>query len=152
MTCHVRPQTKTNVLQFDCMIVGKIRGEARIPKTRKNFFGFEDNDDNDPNETVPVQKEQDVVPVVDNLRRSQRPNFGVPPARYNNRIGLAQGQSMSTCAEPSTYREAIANQESEKWKAAIDEEMASLRDNDPHQSIPTVQRDWVQMGVQAKSG
>lgn len=108
---------------YDC---GQNAGRGDDSQDEEEFFGF-DEDNDDPNEAVPVQEERVAVPVTrDHLRRSQRENFGVPPGRYTDTIGLA----VNTCTEPSTYREAIESQDSEKWKAAMDEEMASLRDNE----------------------
>nr|XP_029717277.1 uncharacterized protein LOC115260474 [Aedes albopictus] len=80
---------------YDCGQTGE-----QVPhddsQDEEEFFGFEDDDDDGFIEAVPRQEEQAVVPVArDNLRRSQRTNFGVPPARYDGTIGLAVSRYVS---------------------------------------------------------
>lgn len=57
------------------------------------------------------------------VRRSERPNKGVAPQRYR------EMSNMALVAEPTTFDEAVNGPESDSWKAAMDEEMMSHRQN-----------------------
>jgi hypothetical protein len=68
--------------------------------------------------------EPETVPVV---RRSERRNFGVPADRFSPepfQVRLAHDIS-----EPTSYKEAMNSEQSDKWKSAMNDEMYSLVNN-----------------------
>lgn len=68
--------------------------------------------------------EEDEV-EVDDVRRSNRSNIGIPPVRYRESTRLASTHQ----DEPRTYDEAMRSQDCYQWKKAMDEEFASLQEN-----------------------
>lgn len=64
---------------------------------------------------------------AEELRRSTRSNFGVPPSRFNNYIQAIQ---QSEEKEPKSYEETMKSKENGQWKAAMQEELKSIQQND----------------------
>lgn len=59
------------------------------------------------------------------LRRSDRKNKGIPPKR----LEFAGRVSKVDFLEPETFEEAKSGHDKEKWKAAMDDEIRSLKQN-----------------------
>nr|MCH9869688.1 hypothetical protein [Serratia marcescens] len=80
--------------------------------------GSEEDNSGDDQENV-----QDVQPQVPQLRRSSRDR--VPSSRYPTSTYITVTEN----GEPESFQEAVSHKESTHWKAAMDEEMASLMAN-----------------------
>lgn len=82
------------------------------------------SDDESSQETIRDSIEDD-QPTV---RRSERTNKGVPPVRFTEEQIFA---GYSAAADlPTSYTEAIASEDSSKWKSALHEELQSLKKNE----------------------
>jgi len=69
-----------------------------------------------------------VAPVLDvPLRRSTRARQ--PSRRYNDEYGSVAEALIATSDEPQTLHDALSSPEAHLWQAAIDDELASLREN-----------------------
>ena len=69
-----------------------------------------------------AQEPQDAVPI----RRSARPNKGVPPARL---IESAYVSTPDNFKEPSSFEEAKASAQAREWNQAMGEELTSLENH-----------------------
>lgn len=94
------------------------------------------NAENQVNNEIVRQRVQPAQPAQatqqDTLRRSQRSNFGVPPARLINEIDFVQHFVANTeqrYVEPKTFAEAIASDQKQQWIEAMNDEMKSLKKN-----------------------
>jgi hypothetical protein len=75
------------------------------------------------------------------VRRSNRENIGVPPVRFEPNVNLAIADGLSRVSfvaihEPQTLKEAMASPQADLWEAAINEEMASLLENETWDLVP----------------
>lgn len=67
-------------------------------------------------------------------RHSNRPNRGVPPPRYIEAF-LANGAGADMGEFPQTAWEALSGEDEEKWRLAMDSEMASLVENGVYELV-----------------
>lgn len=124
------------------------REERCTKKMRPNNGNGEESDNSD-SETFAIRSEssdsthtddtitpgdESTVPRVEDLpldtdneeyanppRRSQRPNKGVPPKRYGDRVNAV--------VEPRSLAEALSTEQKDKWIEAMNGEMDSLKEN-----------------------
>ncbi|GJU17785.1 retrovirus-related pol polyprotein from transposon TNT 1-94, partial [Tanacetum coccineum] len=80
-----------------------------------------------------VQETTDKVVVITRLVRDREPRIRTKPLRFRDESNMAAYAFVvaeeEDTHEPLTYQEAVACEDSSKWKAAMKEEMDSLRKN-----------------------
>jgi hypothetical protein len=82
---------------------------------------FHDCEDNLEEQNHQEEHQVEAVEDVQPLRRSNRGNFGIPPAKYGY---LCSGE----INEPKGFKEAIASPQSKEWLHAMDEEVKSIKE------------------------
>ena len=90
--------------------------------SQDEFYSEDENEELSENELIPDEVNEHLV--AQDVRRSNRLNFGVAPQRLT--IGIAATPS----TDPRTVTEALNSADSDEWKAAMKEEMASLQENE----------------------
>lgn len=103
----------------DYRIKGYTEEEERNPDKDNSSESFELM------KTPSCDLKKEVTPESPKLRRSERKNKGIPAVRYE----VAGKMSEYRISEPETFEEASSGPDSAKWKAAMDEEIRSLQEN-----------------------
>ena len=106
--------------------------------------GGEGGDDDEPAAVDESTVEE--VPVQEGPRHSDRERRGVPPARFIE-MYLAAAADDEARHNPETVREALDSSHREKWQAAMNSEMESLRENGVYE---IVDRPWGKKVVKSK--
>ncbi|KAK2574785.1 hypothetical protein KPH14_012969, partial [Odynerus spinipes] len=76
-------------------------------------------------QTTSAKKDEKLDKEKAQIRKSDRTNKGVPPLRLEYTAKLAK----IDISEPKTIAEALSRADKDQWKAAMDQEIASLKRN-----------------------
>ena len=104
--------------------VAAVEDDATLPEEDRSI----DVEDSIDAGTIPTS-DDDTVVVNQGPRRSERSNKGVPPDLY-----VASARMASE--EPKSRKQALSGPDRTKWQSAMDEEMASLLENNTWGIVP----------------